>query len=161
MPKLYGPLLNVGLYWYSYYRNMHKKERKIFSEFTVLGMFTAVVMLGFLYGGIVLIFPAASPSTIPMQQNLVLAPTVEEYQHEVRGILAPFIGQVRNMNSVDIADAGNEFSDLLLQTQDRLLGVRVPASMRDAHLAFVLLLEQWRRASDGSNADQAEVLAQG
>ena len=39
-----------------------------------------------------------------------------------------------------------------------MLCVRVSKDSRDAHLAFVLLLDQWKRALGGSKIDQGEVL---
>lgn len=135
---------------------MHRKKRQFFSEFTVLGVFTGVVLVGFFFGAIsVLISSPSSP--LSFDEEVATAPTVEEYQEEVRGILTPFVEQVDSLDPMRLEDAGQEFAILIKKTQDRMFEVIVPSSMRDAHLAFVLLLQQWGRAADGSYGDRKVV----
>lgn len=135
---------------------MGKKESKFFSEFTVLGIFTGVALVGIVFGIVSVLVPLPP---ISFDQELVIAPTVEEYQGEVRGIMTPVIAQIESLDPARLDDAGREFVTLLKKTQGRMLDVIVPSSMREAHLAFVLLLQQWERAADGSNGDRKVVQA--
>ncbi len=135
---------------------MRRKERQFFSEFTVLGVFTGVVLVGLIFG-VVSALVSSPVSPISFDEEIATAPTVEEYQEEVRGILTPFVEQVDSLDPMRLDDAGQEFVILVKKTQNRMLEVIVPSSMRDAHLAFVLLLRQWERAADGSYGDRKVV----
>lgn len=137
---------------------MGKKESKFFSELTVLGIFAGVAFAGIIFGIVSVLVP---PSSLPIlfDQEVVTAPTVEEYQGEVRGIMTPVIAQIESLDPARLDDAGEEFVTLIEKTQDRMLDVIVPSSMREAHLSFVLLLQQWGRAADGSYGDRKVVQA--
>ncbi len=137
---------------------MGKKESKFFSEFTVLGIFTGVVFVGIIFGVVSVLLPP-SPLPIPFNKEVVIAPTVEEYQSEVRGIMTPVIAQIESLDPTRLDDAGQEFVILIKKTQGRMLDVIVPSSMREAHFSFVLLLQQWGRAADGSYGDRKVVQA--
>lgn len=135
---------------------MPKKKQNWFSEFMVLGVFAGVVFVGFIFGAVSLLAPSSSHTASP-DEVVETAPTVEEYQGEVGGILIPFVDQVESLDPMLLDDAGQEFVILIKKTHARMLGVIVPASMRDAHMAFVLLLEQWKRAAEGSDGDRKVV----
>lgn len=137
-----------------------KKRRVLINEFTILGVFIAVVVFGLLYGVLLAVtgtlfpdvrgaFPAAQP---------VVAPTMAEYEVEAREVLAPFFTQALQMAPADFAGDTGAMLQLVQKTQDRLLRVRVPKEYQDAHLGFVLLLDQWKRALAGSGPDREVVL---
>lgn len=135
------------------------------SELAVLGVFVAVVAVGFTYGLANLIWPdlfARLSGTVSEAQLADSAPSEDAYQAEVRDIMGPFLAQAANVAPDNLADTSGEamrtLATLVQKTQDRLVRVRVPGDYRDAHLAAVLLLEQWKRALAGSKSDQKLVL---
>lgn len=121
----------------------------------VLGAFVATTLVGLAYGAISgLSHGDIIPPSVPAP---VVAPTREEYRTETVGVMADFWEQSARMTREDLRVPDPRFVDIVGKTQERLLRVRVPREERDAHLAFVLLLDQWKRALDGSAADQEKV----
>lgn len=135
------------------------KKKNVGTEFVVLGSFAAVVIVGFFYAAVSIIL-AAYPETVSQGPLAVqpVAPTAEQYKAQVRDDLHPFFSQAATMKAGDIDSAGPVFRELVVKTQDMLLRLRVPKEYRDNHLSFVLLLDQWKRALDGSKPDRAVVL---
>ncbi len=122
-----------------------KQEKAIFSRFAVVGVFVAVVLVGLGYGLLIIVLDANL--TEPKQSAVLQVPTVIEYRAEAGTVMAPFLGQIETLQMGAITeDAGEAIADLAGRTQDRLLRMRVPSSERDAHLSFVILLDQWKRA---------------
>lgn len=79
-----------------------------------------------------------------------VAPTDEEYRAEASVIMEPFLAQASAMTAEDFELAEPEaLRTLVVTTQERMLRLRVPSDLKDAHLAFVLMLERWHRAFDG------------
>jgi hypothetical protein len=46
-----------------------------------------------------------------------------------------------------------DFIRLSDATKERLMNLRVPADNRDLHMQIILLVDQWKRAAEGSAAD--------
>jgi hypothetical protein len=136
---------------------MKLKNPFVFNEFTVLGLFAAVVFIGLLIV-LVSLFWLRAPlvSTVP---STVAAPTLIEYRTETRTVVSPFLNQATTVDSENLSDeARAAMLDLITATQERLLRIRVPGSEREAHLAFVILLDQWSQALGGSAAEVESVL---
>jgi len=124
----------------------------------VVAAFFVVIAIGLTYAVFHLQMVPMNTTSVPEALKLPPPPTVEEYQQEVRSVFGPFLQQAVNVNSQNLAAVDSVFTDLVVKTQDRLLRVRVPSkSEQPAHLSFVLLLEQWKRALGGSRADQDQV----
>lgn len=137
-----------------------KKRRLLVNEFTIFGVFIAVAVFGLLYGMLLAAtggVPSAVSQDLPELQPVV-APTMAEYESEAREVLAPFFRQALQTRPEDLTGDTGAMLQLVQKTQDRLLRVRVPKEYRDAHLGFVLLLDQWKRALTGSAPDRAAVL---
>lgn len=137
-----------------------KKSRLLINEFTIFGVFIAVAVFGLLYGMLLAVtsgVPSAVSSDFP-EFRPVVAPTMAEYESEAREVLAPFFRQALQMRPEDLTGDTGAMLQLVQKTQDRLLRVRVPKEYRDAHLGFVLLLDQWKRALTGSAPDRDVVL---
>lgn len=138
-----------------------KKSQFKVNEFTVLGAFIAVAIFGLLYGILAVALGRVefrNPGTMPYIEPVV-ALTPEQYEADVREVLAPFIEQARLMQPEDLATDNGTMAQLVQKTQDRLFRVqRLPKEYRDVHLAFVLLLDQWKRALAGSVPDREVVL---
>jgi hypothetical protein len=85
------------------------------------------------------------------------APTSDEYRAQAADVLSPFVSQVSAMAPSDFGRAGTEMTAFAAKTQEALLALRVPGELREAHLSFVLLLDQWKRAlsAAGTEADRA------
>ena len=137
---------------------MHRRKPHP-NEFTVIGAFVLAGTLSLVVGGTALlllsrqeVFTSLTPQLEPRK-----APTVAEYRAEARTVLSPFLEQAANMTEEDIGSGDAIVLGLVEKTQERLLNMIVPADERDAHLAFVLLLDQWKRALKGSAADIARV----
>lgn len=143
------------------------KGHLIFSEFLVLEVFFGVAAFGLLSGALFIwVFAAPSSSSSSEKEAaevavpVVSAMSPEEYQVEASGIMAPFVKQASAMTQADVNRGDPAFLALAIQTQDRLLGMeRLPKAAQDEHLAFVLLLDKWKRALGGSKADALTVLA--
>ncbi len=121
----------------------------------VLGAFAATTLAGLAYGAISGLSRAdILPPSVPAP---LVAPTQEEYRAETSGVMADFWEQSSRMTRADVKAPDPRFVDIVEKTQERLLRVRVPKDDRDAHLSFVLLLDQWKRALSGSVADQEKV----
>ncbi len=134
---------------------MKNKHDHWLNQLTVLGVFFAVVLIGLIYGLLNMdLTGLQQPLSAPVQP----APTVEQYQADAEEILSPFLVQASKMTAADLASADPVLIDLVQKTQERLLRLRVPKEEKEAHLSFVLLLDQWRRALSGSSADQGSVL---
>lgn len=89
----------------------------------------------------------------------VSAPSVSEYRQQVQLGLEPFFALAASYP--DNADVSPDpiLSETIRGWQQRLLALRVPSAEREAHLSVVLLLDQWRRALDGSVLDGNRALA--
>ena len=134
-----------------------KKQRFLVNEFTVFGVFIAIAMAGILYGLVVtMVSKAETAAYVPPPAPK--APTEEQYQAEARDVLTPFLTQTLSIEERDLAAPDPLVLELASKTQERLLRVRVPKQYREAHLVFVLLLDQWKRALSGSHADQEVVI---
>lgn len=121
----------------------------------VLGAFAATMLAGLTYG---LAMSYAPDEAVPVvEQPVLVAPTRAEYRAETVGVMADFWEQSARMTRDDVRNVDPRFLEIVTKTQERLLRVRVPKDERDAHLSFVLLLDQWKRALGGSVADQEKV----
>lgn len=135
----------------------------VFNEFTILFVFAAVSLTMLFFGGLFGVSSldwdgSAKNSSVPAAV-MPPAPTTEAYQAETRGVMTPFLQAAANMKKENFAVAADPaMLDLVNKTQERMLTVRVPKDSRDGHLAFVLLLDQWKRALGGSKIDQDAVL---
>jgi hypothetical protein len=136
-----------------------QKRKKWWSEFVVLGVFAAVVIAGLLYALVIVVVVGKDGAVETDIALPPVPPTAEEYRSGARDVLVPFLDQADLMTEADVASAGPVVDDFVEKTQERLLRLRVPKEYRDAHLTFVLLLDQWRRALAGSEPDRAVVLA--
>lgn len=136
---------------------MRRKKHSLFNEFTVFGAFIAVSILGFLYGGVLLLLAVSGFGGV-LDVPSATAPTEEEYQQEVRHIMGSFLGQIHMIGADEIAGAGDDFYRLVDVTQGRMIEIKVPTGSRETHISIVLLLEQWKRAVGGSVADQEAVI---
>jgi len=135
---------------------MSLKRLFVFNEFTIVGVFVAVVFVG-LVVGLVSAISAATP-TEPVA-SVVTAPTLIEYRTEARAVLAPFLSQAETVDSEALTEEAQiALVDLASRTQERLLRIRVPASEREAHLSFVVVLDQWKNALAGTSDDLEGVL---
>ncbi len=135
---------------------MKKHRNPWVNQLTVLGVFFAVVLVGLIYGlanmdlsGLGSGTNASAPVAPP--------PTVDEYRSSAEQILSPFLTQASKMTGPDLASPDPVMVDLVQKTQELLLRLKVPKEEKEAHLSFVLLLDQWRRALSGSVADQQSV----
>lgn len=154
-----SPLTEWGFDWYISLDNHANMARKthhwLGGEMIVLGAFAATTLVGLAYGAISGlshgdIVPPAAPAPL-------VAPSQEEYRAETADVMADFWEQSSRMTRDDLKVPDPRFVDIVEKTQERLLRVRVPKDGRDAHLSFVLLLDQWKRALGGSAADQEKV----
>jgi len=136
---------------------MPTHQRKWLSEMTVVAVFFAVIAIGLVYA-LFHLTASPSPSTLQVVQPPVKAPTLSEYRSETKSVLAPFLAQASAVTPEQLETADPVFKDLVVKTQERLLRILVPAEARQAHLSFVLLLDQWKRALMGSSSDQARVV---
>jgi len=134
---------------------MPTHRHKWLNELAVVAVFFAIVAIGLIYAIFNLdLAPSASPGEVVWAPK---APTLDEYRGEARTVLGPFLEQAAVADPDQLVETETVFKSLVDKTQERLLRLRVPAEAREAHLSFVLLLEQWRRALGGSAADQAKV----
>ena len=127
----------------------------LINEYTVFGIFIAIVSLGLLYGGVRVLFSSAVShvtQNVIMQTPQVLS--VQDYKRETRDILIPFLTQAKNIKIGENIEDPSLILGMIQTTQDRLLRLRVPREFLDTHLSFVLLLDQWKRAMNGSRLDQ-------
>lgn len=129
-----------------------------FNEFTILGVFVAIVVFGLLYGIVTAAIQLAATTAQEPQAPAVVAPTAEEYEWEAKSVLGPFLAQANAMSTDDLAAPDPMLARLVETTQTRMLGIRVPNEYRDFHLSSVLLLEKWKRAIGGSAPDRDTVL---
>ncbi len=143
-------------------RMVHKNRFSFrnFNEFTVLVVFGVVGLGMLLFGGIFglrdLDLGASEKRVVA---PAVVAPTTEAYQKETRDVMTPFLRQAANVQVQNFSADIPSMLELVTKTQELMLRVRVPKDSREAHLSFVLLLDQWKRALAGSKSDQAAVLA--
>ena len=136
---------------------MPRKKDKWLNEFTVLGVFIAVSLGGLLFGGFMAVFDSIEPAKL-LVPVIAPAPTEAEYQQEVRRVMRGFMSQYWLLTEDDFDSVSEPLRNLVGVTQDRLIGVRVPASERDTHLSLVLLMDQWKRALNSSAANYHSVL---
>lgn len=141
----------------------HRKKQREFriNEFTIFGAFVAVALFGLVYGAYVVVTGTDGIGSIEeelVDEVLPVAPTDDEYRADARDVLAPFVAQSAAMDETVFSGDTGALRQLVEKTQERLLRVRVPASFRTTHLSFILLLDQWKRALDGSSADRDVVL---
>lgn len=136
---------------------MSKKKEHLFNEFTILGAFVVVALSGLIVGSISLIIQANAERDSAPEAT---APTARDYRAEAKAVITPFLGQAAVI-SQGVFPEGTDtaMSDLVDLTQERLLGLTVPASEREVHLSMVILLDQWRRALNGTDRDMAGVIA--
>jgi hypothetical protein len=135
---------------------MPTQRHKWLSQAAVVGVFFAVIAIGLIYA-VFHLQVVSAPSSLPEAMKPLPPPTVEEYQTEVRSVFGPFLQQAANINVLDLASIDTVFVSLIEKTEDRLLRVRVPSAQRETHLSFVMLLEKWKRAVGGSQADQKQI----
>jgi len=135
---------------------MRKKKSQLFNEFTILGVFVIIAMAGLIVGAVSI---ATQSQEVRDPEPVVSGPTASEYRAQASAVFEPFLTQVRIIGDGTLPDgAGSVMSDLVNLTQERLLGMTVPSSERDAHLSMVILLDQWRRAIEGTQMDVAGVV---
>lgn len=137
---------------------MRRKHDTWLNEFTALGVFLGVSVLGLFYGAILVLFPPSQSMSL-VTEPVRVAPTTEDYQAEVRRVMQGFLGQYALLSVDDLALVQEPFGALIQKTQDRMITVIVPADFRDTHLKAVLLLEAWKGALAGSVVEQEKVFA--
>lgn len=130
-----------------------KRHDSWLNEFTVFGAFVVVAFIGLLSLGAVVLFGKDAVTELAGVEA-VTAPSVDAYQAEARQIMSAFLGSAGKLTIDDIEGVKTELQAIVATTQTRLISVRVPSGERDAHLALVLLMEQWKRALAGSDIDQ-------
>lgn len=124
---------------------MKQQKAIFFNEFTVLGIFVASILIGLTFGLVFWLSAQSSSADMIKHENRV--PTVIEYRTDVASVMTPFLVQAESIKTNKVTDdAGEAIIDLANLTQDRLLRMRVPGSEREAHLSFVILLDQWKQA---------------
>lgn len=147
----------------------HKPFKKgFFSEYTVFGVFIAVAAFGLIFGGVLTMMggewggggtriavefdeePVAPPEPIT-------APSVEEYRVGAKAALAVFVSAVGNFENGKVG--GTVTPTIIINAQNDLLNLRVPTGEREAHLNIVLLLDQWKRALQGSPKEVERIQA--
>ena len=134
-----------------------KKDFTLLNEFTVLGVFVVVALAGLAIGAVSLIMDYQKYGP---PKPIVLAPTAADYRVEARAVVGPFLGQAAVIGQGVSPEGAEELmGELVDMTQERLLGMTVPATERDAHLSMVILLDQWRRALDGTDLDMSGVVS--
>lgn len=126
-------------------------------QLSAAGAFALAGGLTFILGAVALFLllrpaPSLAPSLAPPAP-----PTSAEYRRDVADAMAPFLTQARRMIAAESVPGSEEAKALAAKTKERLLTMTVPKEDRDAHLALVLLLDQWERAFDGSSPDAAKV----
>ena len=134
---------------------MEKRIHRLQNGLAISAVFFLVVAAGLAYG----LFNLDTVATTPGPQPAAVM-TEDQNREEARSILGPFISQASGMSARSVDSVGPIFSDLVAKTQDRLLRLRVPRDARDAHLSFVLLLDRWKRALDGSLSDKNKAIEQ-
>lgn len=135
---------------------MPSSRHKHPNELTVVAVFFAVIIIGSVYA-ILNITLAPDAATSQNKAPAVKPPTLAEYRGEAKVAFGPFLEQAAVFRADQFGAADQVFIDLIDKTQERLLRIRVPAGAREAHLSFVMLLDQWRRAFRGSGADRSLV----
>jgi hypothetical protein len=122
---------------------MKQKISHIMNEFTVVGIFVAIIFIGLLFG---MIFTFKSEIGVNLTPQ-INPPTVVDYRTEARSVLEPFLLQIQSIPSGPLSEeTATAMVDLIRVTQERLLRMRVPGEERDAHLALVIILDQWKKA---------------
>jgi len=136
---------------------MRKKKSQLFNEFAVLGVFVIVAFAGLIVGAVSIVTQAQEARN---PEPVATAPSASEYRSQARAVFEPFLTQVRIIGEGTLpTGAGAVMSNLVDLTQERLLGMTVPTTERDAHLSMVILLDQWRRAIEGTQTDLAGVVS--
>jgi hypothetical protein len=132
-----------------------KQDKAYFNRLSGIVILVVIGLFAIGYGSF-MVLKSIAPEK---EDSLILSPpTVIEYRTEAGSVLEPFLGQVEALSHGDISDdAGSALAELAARTQERLLRMRVPSSERDAHLTFVILLDQWQIAAD-SGGDIVPVL---
>ncbi|KPJ85810.1 hypothetical protein AMJ57_01730 [Parcubacteria bacterium SG8_24] len=132
-------------------------QKILFGELTVFGVFVVICLSGLIYGSVLVLYPYAGAAE-PEESALLEPPTAAGYEMEANEVLLPFLDQFALLAEADLGSVDPMLGDLVVKTQERLLRMRVPGDYRDTHLSLVLLLDQWKRALDGSLGDQAVVV---
>ena len=140
---------------------MPKKRRlkrpKWLNGFAFAGLYFLIVAVGLIYGLFRLDVRQAPPGaadTVWISQETLQA---NAYHRGARSIMTPFLEQAARAARTDLSQMDPAMLDLTDTTRDRLLRLTVPASAREVHLAFILLLDRWNRALRGSAEDAALV----
>lgn len=137
---------------------MPTKHNRWLSQAAVVGVFFAVIAIGLIYAVFNMKVVSAPRTSLPAALRLPPPLTVSAYQAEAKSVFGPFMQQALRIGPADPAYADPVFSSLIQKTEDSLLRMeRLPSSVRDAHLSFVMLLEKWKRAVGGSRADQEQL----
>jgi hypothetical protein len=129
---------------------MQKRRDSWRNEFTVFGAFVAVAFLGLFTLGLVAVFGSGASDGLAGAE-LVTAPTVAQYRDGARQSMSAFLGAAGQLTLEDIPGVREDLLTIVQTTQDRLIAMRVPSDERDAHLALVLLMEQWKRGLDADD----------
>lgn len=121
--------------------------------FALAGLYFLIVAIGLVYGLFQLQIeePLAADREVVMISPETLQ--LNTYRRAARDILAPFLEQAVRVEPAAIAELDPAMLDLTTTTRERLLRLTVPASARDTHLAFILMLDRWTRALQGSPDD--------
>ncbi len=130
-----------------------KRHDSWLNEFTVFGTFIAVSFVGFLYVGTMFVF-GGKGGFDASGMEMVTAPTVGAYHEDARSVMEPFFGVAGQLTVDDIDGVREELLTIVETTQGRLIDLRVPSEEREAHLALVLLMEQWKRVLPDADTEQ-------
>lgn len=123
------------------------------SDYALLWFFAIAAAVGVI--GTVSIARRASVPAV------VIAPTVDEYHAAAVAALAPFLEKASAASAADFGSGVlSELAPVVDSAQAKLLGLRVPGSEREAHLAFILALERWKRALGGDVASDELAISQ-
>jgi hypothetical protein len=81
------------------------------------------------------------------------APSSDAYERDAAAVVGPVLSDLMTSSwSEVVGDAGRKAAVETAQTA--LLDMKVPSSRRDVHLAVMLALDAWRRATEGTMVDQ-------
>ena len=121
------------------------------SVLLIPAVFMIVVSGAFIWG--VYRLTIVDPSVF-LEQPVSTAPSVEDYRASAVKVMEPFFVQISVYD-----EPGEEIttdrlsSELVLRVQSEMIAMIVPVSEREAHLSFVLLLDQWERVWSVSSLD--------
>ena len=83
-------------------------------------------------------------------------PTPYEYQVAAHAAMGPFLAALDARSGQPIPAGDADLLNMIDQAQKGLLSQRLPAEYQEGHLQAILLLDQWRRALQGTEQDRLD-----